>query len=41
MGFVDREDTLAFLTELSIVVAEDGEQATIDCKESLAALLSS
>ncbi|KAL1472903.1 hypothetical protein MTO96_022680 [Rhipicephalus appendiculatus] len=37
LGFADREDVLAFLAELNVTLAEDG--ASVDCKESLAAVL--
>lgn len=37
LGFSDREDVLAFLAELNVTLAEDG--ASVDCKESLAAVL--
>lgn len=39
LGFADREDVLAFLAELNVTLAEDG--ASVDCKESLAAVLAS
>ncbi|XP_037570982.1 leukocyte receptor cluster member 8 homolog isoform X7 [Dermacentor silvarum] len=37
LGFADRDDVLAFLAELNVTLAEDG--ASVDCKESLAAVL--
>ncbi|CAN7943984.1 unnamed protein product, partial [Ixodes hexagonus] len=42
LGFAGREEVLAFLAELSVTLLdEDSEQASVDCKESLAAVLAS
>ncbi|XP_064478918.1 leukocyte receptor cluster member 8 homolog isoform X2 [Ornithodoros turicata] len=40
LGFASREDALAFLAELNVTfVDDDADQASVDCRESLAAVL--
>lgn len=38
LGFACREDALAFLAELNVTFVDD-DQASVDCRESLAAVL--